>query len=98
FPPNKRQNMLFAEALSLRLNIAASATGRFPEGLGELTYHDDDDEVNPFNDLMVSQISGIADSMLSCLEPSLLPANTSKGRLDSVLHAINNAFSDAIID
>ncbi|TAK57135.1 MAG: hypothetical protein EPO24_10215, partial [Bacteroidetes bacterium] len=48
-PPNtsKQNNKLFAEQLTLKLNVAASATKKFPLGLDELMYFDVSDSSNP---------------------------------------------------
>ena len=65
-PPDKDGNALFAQLLTLKLNIAASLAGKFPNGLGELTFFDQNDP-NPFNGQMVSTIVAKADSMISCI-------------------------------
>ncbi len=94
-PPDKMDNKLFAEVLTLKLNIAASATDKFPAGIGQLTFDDLSNVSNPFNEMMVDSIATKADSMLSCL-------NTSPGATLSELYEtvqmINTAFADTTID
>ncbi|MBI3193496.1 MAG: T9SS type A sorting domain-containing protein [Ignavibacteriae bacterium] len=94
-PPDKHNNKLFAEALTLELNIAASAGEKFPIGLGELTF--DDTVANPFNGQTVSKISAMADSMLSCL-PLVLISGETYDDLYSAIRIVNQAFSDTLVD
>ncbi|MBI4546781.1 MAG: hypothetical protein HY707_02290, partial [Ignavibacteriae bacterium] len=95
-PPTKQNNKLFGELLALKLNVAASATGKFPIGLGELMFDDPSSPSNPFNGQMVNEILRKADTLVSCL------TLTSKGPappLDSlynVLRKINAAFADSV--
>jgi len=67
-PPDKHNNILFAEQLTLKLNIAASDTGDFPGGLGALIY---DNSVvkglaGPFDGMTVRQIADSVDAYLGC--------------------------------
>ncbi|MBI5215107.1 MAG: T9SS type A sorting domain-containing protein [Ignavibacteriae bacterium] len=94
-PPDKQNNKLFAEALALELNVAASAREKFPIGLGELTF--EDTVANPFNGKPISQISTLADSMLSCLPLASIIGETYDD-LYSAIRMINKAFSDTLVD
>ncbi len=94
-PPDKHNSKLFAEALALELNIAASAREKFPIGFGELTF--DDTVANPFNGQPVSKISAMADSMLSCLSLASITGET-YADLYSAIRMINQAFSDTLVD
>ncbi|MBI5215130.1 MAG: T9SS type A sorting domain-containing protein [Ignavibacteriae bacterium] len=89
-PPTKQNNKLFAEALALKLNMVASATGKMPVGLGELTFNDTSDATNLFNGFMVKQIVAKADTMLSCLP--LADATTTLDDMYDAVVAINNSF------
>jgi hypothetical protein len=87
-PPDKHNNLMFAEQLTLKLNIAASDSGIFPKGLGELIYSNG----TPFDNETVRMITVYVDSFLAC--PPLPP----KGVADSsvyikILQDINGAFS-----
>jgi hypothetical protein len=91
YSPAKEKNLYFAELLTLKLNVAASAMGIFPIGLGELTFFDETDPVNPFNPfngMMVRDIVVKADSIMSCynLPPYGLDV------LYATASRINNAF------
>ncbi len=90
FPPKLYNNKLFAEALALKLNIAASATQKFPVGLGEEEYSNSG---SPFHHLLVSQISAVADTMISCLTPTSIGAATLTELYD-LLHLINTAYAN----
>ncbi len=96
-PPTKQNNKLFAEALALKLNMFASATGKMPVGLGELTFNDSSDATNLFNGFMVKQIVAKADTMLSCLP--LADATTTLDDMYDAVVAINNSFrTDGTLD
>jgi hypothetical protein len=62
-PKTKHNNVLFANLVALKLSITASALGIFPPGLGELIY--DDGGVNSLNGMMVKEIAGVGDSLVS---------------------------------
>lgn len=64
-PPDKHNNSLFAEQLTLKLNIAASDSGFFPPGLGNLIY-DNSSIVGPFNGMTVRSIVDSVDRYLGC--------------------------------
>ncbi len=72
-PPDKFNNKLFAEALMLKLNIAASATQKFPVGFGEQLYFNGS---SVFHLKLVSEISAYADTIISCLTPTTIGAVT----------------------
>jgi uncharacterized repeat protein (TIGR02543 family) len=93
-PPDKMNNKLFAEALTLKMNLAASITEKFPAGFGQLLFNDQGDVGNPFNNQFVSDISVVADSMLSCLTLASLPSATLQELYD-VLRKLNVAFADS---
>jgi hypothetical protein len=95
-PPDKFSNALFAELLTLRMNIAASAAGKFPAGFGELTFLDPVDD-NPFNGRMVSQIALSADSMISC-RPVALSSPATLTDLADLLEKLNGAFRSGALD
>jgi hypothetical protein len=61
-PPSKQNNVLLADVVALKINIAASALAITPVGFGELIYNDG--TANPLNGEMVGTISHIADSMM----------------------------------
>jgi uncharacterized repeat protein (TIGR02543 family) len=93
-PPDKHNNGLFAELLTLKMNVAASLTGKFPAGFGQLTYDLGDGEA--FDGMMVDSIIPIADSMLSCL--NVTSVTTTYDYLWDVLWYLNMAFSATTID
>jgi hypothetical protein len=61
-PPKKHNNVLFAELVALKLNIAASQLGKTPDGFGELVF---DVDGNPCDELSIVEISAKADSMMT---------------------------------
>ncbi|HEY6191980.1 MAG TPA: T9SS type A sorting domain-containing protein [Bacteroidota bacterium] len=63
-PPDKHSNILFADQLALKLNIAASDSGDFPPGFGDLIYNNLLD-VTPFNGLDLRTIAIHVDSFLA---------------------------------
>ncbi|MBI3193158.1 MAG: T9SS type A sorting domain-containing protein [Ignavibacteriae bacterium] len=93
-PPDKQDNKLFAEAVTLKLNIGASVSEKFPAGLGQLKYINPDDSTNPFNGKFVSTIPDIADYYLSCQTLEGFPAVTFQELYD-ILRSINVAFADS---
>ncbi|HYQ87603.1 MAG TPA: SdrD B-like domain-containing protein [Bacteroidota bacterium] len=97
-PPNKQSNVLFGELLALKLNIAASATNKFPNGLGELTFSDPNDPTNPFNGQRVDTICRKADSLLSCLTLQSKIGSADFNAVLEVIHRIDSAFTDGTID
>lgn len=93
--PLKKNNKLFAELLTLKLNMAASATAKFPVGLGELTFSDPSDPSNSFNGQVVKDIAKLGDSLLSCQTLSSITPSPSLVEMFEVLQLINGAFADA---
>ena len=98
--PAKYNNRLFADALVLKLNIAASSQQITPPGLGSLLY--DDGAANPLNGRSLVSIAELADSMLSAKsQPGLFrskadyDAAIGYSNLDSVIYRINSAFEGA---
>ncbi len=93
--PLKKNDKLFAQLLALKLNIAASATHKFPVGLGELTYFDASDTGGAFNGMLVSDISKAADTLISCLPLAGIHPSPSLAELFSALQKINVAFAES---
>ncbi|MDI6767715.1 MAG: SdrD B-like domain-containing protein [Bacteroidota bacterium] len=85
-PPQYHNNRLFAELVTLKLNIAASSLGKTPPGLGELIY---EEGLNPLSGLMLKEIAARTDSNLSYWinVPSYAYQN-----LDTVIRKINTSF------
>ncbi len=94
-PPDKQNNKLFAEVLTLKLNVAASATEKFPAGFGQLTFDDPSDVGNHFNGMSVDSIVIEADSILSCVQSEI---DVTPGELYGTIRMINMAFADTTID
>ncbi len=93
-PPNKHNNRLFAEQLTLKLNIAASDSGIFPLGLGDLIYDFHQTVPTAFDGKSIREIAAQVDSFLSCDQ---FP----KGVIDStiyldILWRLNSAFTGPI--
>ena len=64
-PPSKQNNILIANMIALKLNIAASALGITPVGFGELTYHHLPYWEDPSHDgMMVKEIAALADTLM----------------------------------
>jgi hypothetical protein len=63
-PPDKHNNILFAEQLTLKLNIAASDSGIFPPGLGDLIF--DDGGTGTLNGKTIRAIADSVDKYLGC--------------------------------
>lgn len=93
-PATKQDNALFAQLVALKLNVAASATQKFPAGLGELTFNDKTNPINPFNGQMVSDIILKADTLISCLPLLSKTPSPTLDELYDVLDLINSAFTD----
>jgi hypothetical protein len=89
-PPGKMSNRLFAQLLTLKLNIAASTLGITPVGFGELVYQEGS---HPLSGLMIKEIAGWADRIMTyCRGQNILEYYM----LDTVLAKINAAFSGPI--
>ncbi|MBA4312479.1 MAG: hypothetical protein C0417_07595 [Chlorobiaceae bacterium] len=93
-PPDKHNNKLLAELIALKLNIAASITGKFPNGLGQLTYSDPDDPAFILNGFTIDQIIPKADSVLGCLNVSVGGTPLIAVDLFKAIRKIDTAFSD----
>lgn len=67
-PPDNHNNRLFAEQLTLKLNIAASDSGDFPPGLGKLIFdnHIAKGAAGPFDGMTVRAIADSVDAYLGC--------------------------------
>ncbi len=91
-PPDKHNNKLLAEILALKLNVAASVTGKFPGGLGGLTYSDSSYPGNPLNGQTVDSIIIKADHLLACYSSAPL---TPQEVYDAV-RAIDSVFSGSV--
>ncbi len=96
-PPDKMSNPMFAELLTLKLNIAASATEKFPVGFGELTFNDPALSLHPFNGKTLREVALIADTMISC-QPALSVSGEVLSDVFDVLKRSNEAFADNVID
>jgi hypothetical protein len=88
--PSKQNNVLFADLLTLKINIALSRLGITQPGLGELRYKDNG---NPFNNMLISEIVQKADSLLTYYID--VSANLYY-RLDTTIVRINTSFSSPI--
>jgi hypothetical protein len=87
-PPDKHNNSLFAEQLVLKLNIAASDSGIFPPGFGDLLYSNS----TSFDGQTVRQIAHNVDSFLTC--PALPPNGVSDASVYyNIVHELNTSFS-----
>jgi hypothetical protein len=64
-PPDKHNNILFADQLVLKLNVAASDSGIFPPGFGDLIY-DNVSDPTPFDGMSIRTIVAKIDSFLGC--------------------------------
>ena len=94
-PPDKVNNKLFAELLSVKLNVAASVLNKFTNGFGELTYLDKGNPDNPFNNQTVNDIIAKGDSMISCLPITSKDSIPTNQDLYDVLRAIDTSFAGA---
>ena len=65
-PPDKHNNSLFGAQLALKLNIAASDSGDFPQGLGDLIYDNSSVKLvtGPFDGLTIRAIADSVDKYL----------------------------------
>ncbi|MBI3765355.1 MAG: T9SS type A sorting domain-containing protein [Ignavibacteriales bacterium] len=95
-PPVKHNNVLYAEALALQLNVLASDYKKFPPGLGDLIW---DSHKNPlcqttaFDNKTIREILQQVNLFLSC---KIDPKGVGPGAYLCVLRAINAAFSGPI--
>jgi len=66
-PPGNGQNIMFAEALALKVNIVASDLGITPFGFGDLVF--EGDSTNRYNGLHVREIAKSIDTSMSAFDP-----------------------------
>jgi photosystem II stability/assembly factor-like uncharacterized protein len=97
-PPDKHNNSLLAQLLTLKLNVAASVYNRFPSGLGQLTYNDEANPVDPMNGLVVDSIIAIADRVISCGIEILSGDTLTPDDVYDAIEGVNGAFADENID
>jgi Secretion system C-terminal sorting domain len=108
-PSSKYNNILLADLLTMKVNIAMSSIGMTPVGFGELLYNGGGS--NPLNGKMVREISAYGDSVIMGwqVDSSYLKGTktihvavhkfadpTTFVNLDSIVHKINAAFEGAI--
>jgi hypothetical protein len=84
--PKKQDNILYAELVALKLNIAASALGKTPAGLGELVF---DRDTSAFDEMSVKQIAGAVDQMMTYWQ---LSGPAAFADAYQTVHDINRAF------
>jgi len=84
--PRVHSNKLYAEQVTLKLNIAASQLGKTPAGFGDLIY---DVDGNAFDEMSVMQISERADSMMTYWQGV---SQTDFDSVYSAIYAINRSF------
>ncbi len=89
-PPSKQNNKLFAEIITLKCNITASALGITPAGLGELIY---EEGTNPLSGLMLKEIATRADTLMTYWYNVPLSTYTN---LDTTIRKINLSFQGTI--
>jgi hypothetical protein len=89
-PPSKHNNKLFAEIITLKCNITASALGITPVGLGELLY---EEGTNPLSGLMLKEIAARADTLMTYWY-GVSPATYTN--LDTTIRKINLAFRGTV--
>ena len=90
-PPDKHNNILFAEQLILKLNLLASDSGMFPQGFGDLVFDNSGTAATPFDGETIRLIAAQTDSFLGCFEPPALDADSAD--FLSALQLINGSFS-----
>jgi hypothetical protein len=93
-PPDKADNKFFAEALTLALNLNASAAGKFPSGLDTLII---DEAGNIFNGMSFAQLLADANAALSCADTNWSQDTT--GKMDSLyvlIKRINDEFAGTV--
>jgi hypothetical protein len=89
-PPSQDNDIIFADLLALKFNIAMSALGTSQPGFGELIYSE---AGNPYSGLLLTQLAHVGDSLLT-YHGFVNVAGAQ--RFDSVLEKINGAFSGPI--
>ncbi len=84
-PPSKANNVLLANLVALKFNIAASQQGNTPNGFGELIYWNPGNELHG---LTINQIVALADPKMTTKDDGFDYSN-----LNDVVAAINGSFS-----
>jgi hypothetical protein len=84
-PPEKHDNVLMANLVTLKFNILASAQTNAPAGFGELTYYEPG---NALHGLTLDSIYNLASPKMTTQDVAFDYAN-----LNTVLAAVNGAFS-----
>lgn len=88
-PADKHNNKLLAEAIALKINIAASLFGKTQAGLGLFTYVG-----GRYNGKTLQRISELCDTALSCVGAAAIGSDPdSMLQLYNVVRAIDSAFS-----
>ncbi|TAK53874.1 MAG: HYR domain-containing protein, partial [Bacteroidetes bacterium] len=90
-PPDKHNNALYAQVLTLQLNVLASEYEKFPIGYGQLIYDNHTVAPGPLDGLSLDSIVSLANQFLACT--GTLPGTLTAGDLADVLSDINGAFS-----
>jgi len=92
-PPDKHNNALYAQVLTLQLNVMASENEKFPTGYGQLVY---DNQLNPsdLDGLTIDSILTLANYLLSCSGD--LSVDVTPAEFADALENINGAFSGPI--
>jgi len=93
-PPEKYQHRLFAEALTLKLNILASRYRKFPAGFDTLIYDYHKIQPGPFDGKSVAEILRQVEAFIGC-KGNPKPGATAQDYF-FVLRRINEAFSGPI--
>jgi hypothetical protein len=88
--PRKHNNRLFADALTLKMAIAASQLTILPPGLGELIY---EEGANPLSGRTLTGIAAVADSLLTNWSTHPVEEHFN---MDTTLRKINEAFEGPI--
>ena len=63
--PKRHNNMLFPEAIALKINIRGSDNHNMPPGFGDLVYDEGTGPARPLNDMSVREIAGYLDKYMS---------------------------------
>ncbi len=63
--PKRHNNMLYAEAIALKVNIRGSDNLNMPPGFGDLVYDEGTGPAMPLNNLSVREIAGYLDKYMS---------------------------------
>ncbi len=100
--PTRHNNVLFAEALALAVNIRSSDLHRTPPGLGGLLYDEGTGPAMPLNGMTIREIAHAVDEFLSSYDDSvaspscMMPPSWGSLSADTLydrLRRINAAFS-----